>query len=360
MMLRFRVCLLSTLPLMLLAVPLCAQTPKFVYSPAGAELMKGGSNNTIPFWSPTATYQQIHDYADMVRTGRGAPILMKALAFRPATTATITGRTWDLQVNLGNTTVSSQSISKTFSVNLGTAPKRVVGTQTTPFQRVSFNTFTGSGTPTQPGVVIPFGALHIQIPVKGMNFCWEWRHKNASINTSMSMDAIQGANHRGLIKPSVGTGCSGATAGFSFVFVRPTQRFMSSLTGAPASTKSLMMVGVQQKQTILGGWCSSLETVPMVHVFGNTNASGRWDFTTPMTSFTGATFELSIQYAFADTRQPFGVGLSNMAVYQTPMPGVKNLARAWKSTSTIASGEETATTAAGTTKSYGLVVAFQL
>ncbi len=43
-----------------------AQTPKYVYSPAGAEFMKGGSNNIVPFWSGSATYQQIHDYADMV------------------------------------------------------------------------------------------------------------------------------------------------------------------------------------------------------------------------------------------------------------------------------------------------------
>jgi len=344
-----------------LATFLPAQAPKYVYSPAGAELMKGGSNNSIPFGSFSATYQQIHDYADMVRTGRGAPILMKALAFRPANTATISGRSWDLQVNLGNTTVDSQNVSKTFSTNLGSAPKRVVGSQTTPFQRVSFNTFTGSGTPTQPGVVIPFGALHIQVPIKGKHFCWEWRHKNASITTAMSMDAFFGANHRGLMKPSVGTGCSGASAGFSFVFIRPTQHFRSSLTGAPASARSLMMVGVERKQTILGGWCSNLETVPLVHVFGSTDASGRWDFTTPMTAFTGVpTFELLIQYAFADTRQPFGVGLSNMAAYQTPIPGAKNLARAWKSTPTIASGEETATTATGTTKSWGLVVAFQL
>jgi hypothetical protein len=344
----------------LLAATLGAQAPKFVYSPAGAELMQGGNNNTIPFWSWSATYQQIHDYDDMVRTGSGKPILMKAMAFRPANTATVTGRSWDLQINLGNTTVDSQNISTTFSTNLGPLPKRVVGTQTTPFQKVSFSSFTGSGTPTQPGVVIPFGALHIQVPVKGMHFCWEWRHKNASINTSMSMDAVQGASHRGLIKPSVGTGCSSATASISFAVIRPAKQLLASLTGAPASASSLLMAGVQRRQTILGGWCSNLETVPLVHVFGNTDTSGRWDFYTPMTVFTGVpTFELLIQYAFADTRQPFGVGLSDMAAYQTPMPGVNKLARAWKSTTSVTSGEETATTASGTTKSYGLVVAFQ-
>ncbi len=337
-----------------------AQTPRYVYSPAGAEFMKGGSNNIVPFWSGSATYQQIHDYADMVRTGGGKPILMKAMAFRPANTKTITGRTWDLQINLGNTTVSSQQISTTFSTNLGSAPKRVVGSQTTPFQKVSFKTFRGSGTPTQPGVVIPFGALHVFVPVKGIHFCWEWRHKNATSTASMSMDALQGVSHRGLIKPSVGTGCSGATATFSFVFVRPTSNFMSSLTGALASARSLMMVGVQRKKTILGGWCSNLETVPIVHVFGTTDSLGRWNFTAPMTSFQGvATFELLVQYAFVDSGQPFGIGLSNMAAYQTPMPGGLNLARAWKGAGGNTSGDETATIATGTSKRFGLVVAFQ-
>ena len=201
--------------------------------------MKGNANNSIPFWGASATYQQIHDYDDMLRTGGGKPILMKAMAFRPANTNPITGRTWELQVNLGSTTVSSQNISKTFSTNLGSAPKRVVGSQTTPFQKVSFTTFKGSGTPTKPGVVIPFGGLHVFVPVKGMNFCWEWRHKNASSTATMSMDAFNGLSHRGLIKPSVGSGCSNAIAGFKFVSTRPAGlQLQSSLTGAASSAVS--------------------------------------------------------------------------------------------------------------------------
>ena len=122
-----------------------------------------------------------------------------------------------------------------------------------------------------------------------------------------------------------------------------------------------MMAGVQRKQTVLGGWCSNLETVPIVHVFGNTDLVGRWNFTTPMTSLQGvASFELLIQYAFVDSRQPFGVGLSNMAAYQTPMPGGRNIARAFKSTGSATNGDETATTAQRISKNYGLVVAFKL
>jgi len=351
----------SLVAITILASVLSAQTPKFVYSPAGAEVMNGGGGNTVPFWSRTATYQQIHDYDDMVRAGGGKPILMRAIGLRPFANAKLTGRSWDLQLNIGGSAVNSQNISSTFSINLGTAPKRVVGDQTTPFQKVSFTTFTGSGSPTQPGVILPFRSVHIYIPVKGTHFCWEWRHKNASLNTSMSVDAIQGISHRGLIKPSVGTGCSGATASVGFVLSRIITSFKASLTNVPASASALMMVGVQRKQTILGGWCSNLETVPLLHVFGKIDAFGRWDYVTPLSVFQNVpTFEMQVQYAVADSRQPFGVGLSNMAVYQTPLPGGYNISRVYKSAAYGAiNGDEAATTAQGMTKSYGLVVAFQ-
>jgi len=359
MTLRMPVRFLSTLTL--LAAALGAQTPKFVYSPAGAELVPGGGGNTIPFWSTSGTYQQIHDYDDMVRAGRGGPIVMKAIGFRPTANATLTGRTWELQLNIGNTTVSSQNMSTTFSTNLGTAPKRVVGDQQNPFHKISFSSVTGSGTPTQPGVIIPFTAAHIYVPVKGTHFCWEWRHKNASLNTTMSIDAIQGSSHRGLIKPSVGTGCSGATSSVGFVLSRIAISFKASLIGAPASAKALMMVGLQKKQTILPGWCANLETVPLLHVFGNADSTGRWDYVAPMSVFAGIpTFEMQVQYAFADNRQPLGIGLSDLGVYQTPLPGAHNISRAYKSTAySTSNGDETATTATGTTVSYGLVVAFQ-
>ncbi|MHC4921279.1 MAG: hypothetical protein ACYTKC_17020 [Planctomycetota bacterium] len=360
MMLRFEISSLAVLTFVT-AASVSAQAPTFVYSPAGAELMTGGSSNTVPFWSRSATYQQIHDHDDMVRAGGGKPILMKAIGLRPFQNATLTGRSWELQLNVGITTVDSQNISTTFAANLGSKPTRVVGDLTTPFQKVSFSTFTGSGNPTKPGVILPFRSTYICIPVKGNHFCWEWRHRNASLISFMSVDAIQGTAHRGLIKPSVGAGCSGATASAGFVLSRVITNFKASLASAPASAKALMMVGVQRKKTVLGGWCSSLETVPLVHVFGSTDFFGRWDFIAPLTAFKGtSTFELLIQYAFADNNQPFGVGLSNMAVYQTPLPGGYNMSRAYRSKASGSfNGDEQATTAQSITKSYGLVVGFQ-
>ncbi len=49
----------------LVLVPMLgAQAPTYFWSPRGADKAIGGSNNTIPFWGMSASYQQIHDASD--------------------------------------------------------------------------------------------------------------------------------------------------------------------------------------------------------------------------------------------------------------------------------------------------------
>ncbi len=111
----------------LVLVPsLAAQAPKYLYSPAGATTQAGGVNNTIPWWAQAASYQQIHDYAEMVGVAGGKPIpmIMKGLGFRPAGTSTLTGRTWELRLAVGQCPKSADNASATFSSNL---PKPTLG-----------------------------------------------------------------------------------------------------------------------------------------------------------------------------------------------------------------------------------------
>ena len=105
---------LSLLPA--LAPSAGAQAPSYRFSPSGAEFMQGGSSNTVPWWSTAGTYQQIHDYAEMVAVAGGKPgIIMNGLGFRPATTQTLSGRSWDLRLSLGHSPNPSASASTHFA-----------------------------------------------------------------------------------------------------------------------------------------------------------------------------------------------------------------------------------------------------
>ena len=53
----------------LVLVPLLeAQAPTFHWTPTGTDQIVGGRNNTIPFWSSSSTYQQIHEARDFRAT----------------------------------------------------------------------------------------------------------------------------------------------------------------------------------------------------------------------------------------------------------------------------------------------------
>jgi len=347
---------------MILAPMLGAQAPKYLFSPSGAEFMQGGTNNTIPWWSMSATYQQVYDFDEMVAVtgGKALPIIMKGLGFRPSATFNLPGRSWDLQLSMGHCPNTSAAASTTFTANLP-KPTVVFGTSTT-FSKFSFQTVRGisTTTPNPIAFTVPFKSSFIYVPIKNTHFCWEWRHKNGSLNTSMPCDAIHRTSSRGIAKTSVGSGCGGAKSVASVVKVGGVDNYQTQLTGAPGGARALMMVGLQRKKTPLPGWCSSLELVPLIHVYGNANTSGIWTLQGPLTSFgTSPSFELLVQYAFAATSQPLGVGLSDMSVYQTPLRRPPLIARIYSSIANrTTNGQELATTGSRTTQ-FGLVVAFQ-
>lgn len=350
-----------TLTVAILVPGLTAQTPRYLFSPAGAEHMQGGADNTIPWWNTTATYQQIHDHDEMVAVagGKPAPVVMRGLGFRPARTQTLTGRTWELRLSVGHSPNSSANGSTTFSSNL---PKpTVVFGSTTTFNKFSFPTVTGTSTTLAPngiGFTVPFQQTYAYIPITNNHFCWEWRHRNASTGAFMFTDAQLNRSSRGIVKASVGKGCGNASSIASVVPINNTTfEYQTQLTGAPGNARALLMVGVQRQHTPLPGWCSSLELVPVIHAYGTTDASGAWTLKGPLTTFDNvASFELLAQYAYADNNQPFGVGLSDASAFQTPLRTPPLMSRVY--TASTGSNHETAT--AGTFGPlFGLVVAFQ-
>jgi hypothetical protein len=352
----------------LLPATLPAQS-KFVWSPAGAELKGGGSANAIPFWHKSATYQQIHDHADMLRAGAGNSILMLGLGLRVPGTNKTAARSIEMQLDVGITTVTSKNISTTFATNLGTKPTRVFGGTQTPFTKLSIPAITGTGDPNPPGFMVPFGTSFVWTSQPGNNFCWEMRFKNSTSASTLfaSLDSVDGRNPHLIRRPNVGLGCSvpgyAQPATVLVTFPRrvsgPFMHF--SPVNVTASTRTLLLAGFTRQRTLFPGWCAALELHPLLLLYGNTGTTGRWDLAWPLTAFKGLpTIELLLQFAFVDSRLNGGVGLTDMAAVQTPLPGAWEISRAFfpASPSTL-NGNETAT--AGTiSKDSGLVTAFRV
>jgi len=338
-----------------------AQAPTYNWSPRGADKNIGGSNNTIPFWGMSASYQQIHDSVDF----GSAPMAMKGMALRPSGNRTLTGRTWELQITMSHTQVNANAMSTTFSTNLAGKNTNVVFGTSTTFNKFSWKTSTSSGT-TNPKPVtftIPFANSYLYIPSLG-NLCWEWRHKNATTNATMPMDATSGSAQRGSILASAGKGCtvgssvSPATATISTPLISASgYNFQSVLTNATKSQSAIMALGVTPKSQNLG-WCTNVELVPATFLFGKTNASGQWTFQAPIKSAAGApATTLYLQYVYNDAGQAAGLGLSNMASYKTPnLPGANGVSRMWNSPAfNTANGSELATAGSRGLR-YGLII----
>src|SRR5262245_28442931 len=91
-------------------------------SPYGYQTVEGNSGNTIPWWSGSATYQQLHDAADLAAVFPVPVGIIKGLSFRKDASASVglTARTMDVQITLGGTPNTAATMSSTFAQNLGT------------------------------------------------------------------------------------------------------------------------------------------------------------------------------------------------------------------------------------------------
>ena len=342
-----------------------AQAPTHRWSPTGTDKFVGGANNTVPFWSSSATYQQIHEASDFGET----TVTMKGMAMRPWGARTLAGRSWDQRITLSQTQVTASTATTNFASNLGSSNTKVVFATSTSFTKFSWPTSTSTGGTSvvnPPTFTIPFNTTYTYTPSAG-NLCWEWRYRNASSNSSMAMDAVNGATQLGTILPSVGKGCTvkgnsqPATAAM-YVYspiVATGHNFRAQLSTAPNDANSILAVGVT-KQSLDIGWRTKLELVPLAFVFGKTDAQGGWLFETPMSVLQGGkSFNIYIQYAFADSNQSPKLGLSDLAGYTTPvLPGGHGMTRIYDAPEFGSNGAESATKGV-VDNSYGLVVGWK-
>ena len=339
----------------LAAVPLTAQTT--VVSPAGSDLEEGPENNTIPFWSQSATYQQIHDDAEMRRLNNGAPMVLRAIGFRPDTTAAMPPRALDVEITLSWTTVTAQAANASFSANLGSNATVVL-----PFTNVSLPQVTGTGGPNPVGWLVPFANPFPWAP--GNGFVWQWRHRNAASTAWATIDAVSMSRVTEL--PAAGPGCipTGRNAASA---INPREldlgggRYRNVLTNALPNTPALQMIGFTQQTLPVPGLCAPLQIVPVVTLTGATDATGSWDSDlTGLPNLLGfPRFDVWSQFAWFDAGQstiPFGV--SNAVGFRSPFPGSWNIARIWAGPYNGSGGFENAASGAAEC-GYGLVTAFQ-
>ncbi len=338
-----------------LAAVLPAQT--HVWSPRGSATQEGNSNNTIPFWSLSATYQQIHDYENMGPVlGHSATPLLGLMLRKDNSGTPTTGRTLDLQLTLGATPVSARSPSTTFATNLGSSPTVVL-----PYGLVNLPPLTQISVPNPAGFIIPFTTPFVYVPAPGFNLCWEWRHMNASSNLNSSMDADSTGSYSAGLE---GTGCltSGQTLPSSITtrsLGLSAQTYRSVLDRAAANAPGVFALGSQRVNISFPGQCAPLLLNPLVFLSGATDAAGMWDMTLTTPDFrNGPQVEILGQYVWLDGLQPTGLGFSDMSFVRTAMGGTGYMCRLYACPYQGGAGFELATTATGSSVGYGLVTGF--
>ena len=335
-----------------------ALAQRTVISPAGHDLVEGDNNNTIPFWALSSTYQQIHDYEDMVLLNSGAPLVMTALSLRKdGGGSPTTARTMDLQLIVNTTTVSAATATNTFATNLGASPTMVL-----PFTNVNIPSLVHMTSPNPPGIIVPFNQPYVYVPVPGMHFVWEWRHVNASSNATMALDAVsgtqvtQGAEGAGCLVPGLAKPAAITTK--SLTLASGALRYQ--MGNGPASAPAAFFFGLVRQKFTLPGLCSTLELAPLLTIPGATDAAGVWNFTTTLGPLYGLPqTDLLGQFAFVEPTLTLSLGLTEMGFLRTPLPGTQHLSRIYAAPYQSGNGNETATTGSVGAR-YGLVTGFTI
>ena len=111
-------------------------------------------------------------------------------------------------------------------------------------------------------------------------------------------------------------------------------------------------------RTVIPGWCSAVELMPQISIFGITDSAGTWTVLAPMSAFRGVpNIDIFTQYAFLDP-QKAAVGLSDMAVYRLPIPEQDHVSSVWAMDPFFNSAGSASTGVVW--KQFGLVTALQV
>lgn len=334
---------------------LLAQT--FHASPSEFANAEGNANNTIPWWSASATYQQIHDAPDLA-IALGTPVaVITSLNFRKdgGLSSSITGRAIDAQITLGTTPIAALSATSDFATNLGPSPQ--VGLA---YTTVNLPGLTNSSVPNPIGWSFPLTTPYIYASPAG-NLCWELRFTNGSLTANAALDAVSrsSATNNGLLGAGcVATGQSNAAAIGARSLTLSTGAWRNRLDNAAASTIAVQLIGFGAQQVPLPGFCSNLEFLPVASTQSMTSAAGQWDSTLTFGDLRDAPgLDILAQFAFLDAGLPGGVGLSNASSFTIPPTSIRDITRIYAAPSQGGLGNELATNGSVGLR-YGLVTIF--
>lgn len=348
-------CLAALTPLTILP----AQTVTY-FAPSGHATNEGNAFNTIPWWSGSGTYQQLHDAADLANVLPGGIGAIKAIGLRKdgVQTSGVPTRNVDVQITLGTTAVTAATMSTTFATNLGGTPTVVL-----PMTNLNLPQLVQTSVPNPIGWSFPFATPYPYFSTVG-NLCWELRFKNSTTFGTSYFDISSASPTLGAF---IGVGCTatGQTTA-SGIGVRTlamaTGTYRNRLDRAAATTPAAFFLGFTRQVISLPGLCSQLETQPLADVSGATDATGTWDLTLVFGSLLGYQPQtLYGQFVFLDGGLPLGLGLSNASVIVMPAPSSTSHSRTWNAPNGGSSGGGFELSTTGTTdKSYGFVVGFDV
>jgi hypothetical protein len=341
---------LAFLPLFALGTLLPAQS--YTVSPAAYEIAPGNGGNTIPFWSATHRYQQIHGDLTTAR-------VITALALRRSAGSGGPARTLDLEVLMCASSFASSST--TFAANY-------IGTPTTVRARGSLNLpdwSTSQGSPEPWTLIVPFTT---PFPHTAQNdLLWEWVIHATTSTSTYATDAFSGHSANTRVNAAItnlGTGCV-ATGKVSpmtqtmqlYTLTSPqTLNFSLTTTNAPNSATSSILIGPVNPNLTVPGLCEKLFSIGLWTLPATSSASGTISQPVVSAPFSAAWvgLKLFVQTASIDAGQPglpFALSRGQQGVIPPLFPGPVPIQRIWSNSST-------ATTGSKETYPYGLITRF--
>jgi hypothetical protein len=340
-------------PFLLLLGALSAQATHV--APTGFATLPGAGGNSIPLWSGSATYMQVHDASDLTTVFPSPVATIKAISFRVPHGGVLAARSMDVQITMGTTPVSANTATTTFATNLGPNPQIA-----RPYAQLNLPAVATVSNPNPQGWFFPLQTPYTYAIPQG-NLCYELRFRNMSVLDGQ-LDDVSGAS--ALVLPLVGTGCtatgqtSAATIGFRSLDMF-SGAYVHRLDRSRASSSAAMFIGDAPVHVTLPGLCGALETLPVLTLAGTTNGTGSWNVVFILGQLYGLPrVTIYTQFAWLDQGLPLGLGLSDCSPITLPPP---TQTRIWAGDMGTGQGNENATTGnVETDWRYALITGFDV
>jgi hypothetical protein len=299
--------------------------------PYSATYAEANSNNTIPWWSATHRYQQIHNDA------RGRVMILRGICLRRdgdiGGQSSAIARTVDIEISVG--TGDFATATGSFASNYTNTPTKVFNRK-----NVNLPDFTQNlGKPAPWSIVFNFDAPW---PYLGMSdLLWDLSVFSTTSSGWYSMDAHSGyqVTTQNGSSQKIGTGCvaTGQTTEMGVSSTMQTSSTASTLSyswavsSGRANSPVALLLGITNPDLQIPGLCAKLFVTPAITIGGMTDGTGGFSLpsvTSPHNpSWDGA--HLHAQAVCADAGRP-GLPYAASHGLDSVVPGLPpNVCRVW-------------------------------